>query len=287
MHKFKSRGKWRRGALLIFLGFCALAALLEATELRKETVAAFDRYVQITDEERAEKIRKTGEFLWVDRQPDPRRQQLHERLKRGEIVVERLETRDDKRRIRIPYGRVHHWIAVIFIPGTTATQTMKLMQDYARYPELFNFGVERAKLLGRNEDDFQSQLRIFRKGKTASIFFNLDLDDRYSRTDETHGLRRMRSTRIAEIADAGKPGEHEFPVGNDHGLLWRLNTEWSCEEKDGGIYLQIELIALSRNIPSLFTWLANPYIRGIPQEYLEKVLEAMRVNLAPAKSTSH
>jgi hypothetical protein len=275
----KSHSNWRRLAALGILCFGLLGAIAAAAELRQDTIEAFDRYVKITEDERAAKMRKSGTFLWIDRQAEARRQQFHERLKRGEIVMEHLETRDDNRPIRIPRGIVHHWVAVIFIPGATLPQTMTLMENYASYPQLFSFGVQRSKVLSQEKEDFQVQLRMFRKA-SFPVFYSVDLDDRYVRVDANHGYRRSRSTRIAELAEAGKPTEHELPVGNDRGLLWRLDLDWSCEEEKGGVFLQIELIALSRNVPAIFAWLANPYIQSIPQEYLEKVLEAMRSGAA-------
>jgi hypothetical protein len=242
--------------------------------------------VKITEEERAAEMHKSGTSLWIDRQAEARRQQLHESLKRGEIVMERLETRDDNRRIQIPHGIVHHWVAVIFIPGATLPQTMTLMENYASYPELFNFGVQRSKVLSQEREDFQVQLRMFRRA-SSPVFYSVDLGDRYVRVDANHGYRRSRSNRIAELAEAGKPTEHELPVGNDRGLLWRLDLDWSCEQEKGGVFLQIELMALSRDIPAIFAWLANPYIRIIPQEYLEKVLQAMRSGVAAQAPAPH
>jgi hypothetical protein len=276
----KTRSDWRRPTALGILCFGLLVAFATAAaELRQDTIQAFDQYVKVTEEERAAKMRKYGAFLWIDSQEETLRHQFHERLARGEVVTKRLETRDDNRSIRIPHGLVHHWVGTIFIPGATVQQTMALMENYPSYPQIFSFGVQRSKVLSQEKNDFQVQLRMFREARSP-VFYNVDLDDRYKRVDAGHGYRRSRSTRIAELADVGKPTEHELPVGNDRGLLWRLDMDWSCEEENGGVFLQIELIALSRGVPAIIAWLANPYIQGIPQEYLEKVLQAMRSGAA-------
>jgi len=178
----------------------------------------------------------------------------------------------------VPHGIIHHYVSVVFVPGTTVPQTMALMENYPRYPELFKFGVERSRVLRHESDDYEFQLRMFRKWN-SSAFYNVDLSDQYVTVDATRGYRRSRSARIAELSDVGKTSERELPVGKDRGFLWRMNTDWSCEEKDGGVYLQIELIALSRDVPAIFAWLANPYIRSIPQEYLKQVLQSMRSGL--------
>src|ERR1700747_1319155 len=275
----KGPGAWRWPAALGILCFGLLAAFAAAAELKQDTVQAFDQYVKVTEEERAAKMRKSGAFLWIDSQDDALRQQLHERLSRGEVVTKRVETRDDNRPIRIPHGLVHHWIGTIFIPGATLPQTMTLMENYSAYPQLFSFGVQRSKVLSQEKTHSQVQFRMFRQSRSPA-FYNVDLDDRYFRVDADHGHLRSRSTRIAELADVGKPTEHELPVGDDRGLLWRLDMDWSCEEENGGVFLQIELIALSRGVPAIIAWLANPYIQSIPQDYLEKVLQAMRSGAA-------
>jgi hypothetical protein len=254
------------------------AAMAAAAELKQDTIQAFDHYMKITEEDREARLRRSAMFLWIDREPEARRRSLYERLKRGDIVIERLETRDDNRPIRVPHGIIHHYVAVVFIPGTTVPQSVALMENYARYPEVFKFGVERSKVLRHKSDDYEFQLRMFRKGN-SSVFYDADFSDQYVVMDTTHCYRRSRSTRIAELSDVGKPSEHELPVGKDRGFLWRMNTDWSCEEKDGGVYVQIELITLSRNVPAVFAWLADPYIRSIPQEYVEQVLQAMRSGL--------
>ena len=281
----KAPGGWRWPAALGILCFGLLAAFAAAAELQQETIQAFDQYVRVTEEESAAKMRKSGAFLWIDTQDDALRQQLHERLARGEVVTKRLETRDDNRPIRIPHGLVHHWVGTIFIPGATLPQTMALMENYPTYPQLFSFGVQRSQVLTQEKNRSQVQLRMFREARSP-VFYNVDLDDRYSRVDANHGHLRSRSTRIAELADVGKPTEHELPVGNDRGLLWRLNLDWSCQEENGGVFLQIELIALSRGVPAIIAWLANPYIQSIPQQYLEKILQAMRSGVA-AQTTPH
>ena len=280
MYSLKTaRGGWRWPTALGILCFGLLAAFAAAAELKQETIQAFDQYVKVTEEEKAAKMRKAGAFLWIDVQEDALRQQLRERLARGEIVTKRLETRDDNRPIRIPHGLVHHWVGTIFIPGATLPQTMTLMENYPGYPQLFSFGVQRSKVLSQEKNHSQVQLRMFREARSP-VFYNVDLDERYFRVDADHAYLRSRSTRIAELADVGKPTEHELPVGDDRGLLWRLNLDWSCQEENGGVFLQIELIALSRGVPAIIAWLANPYIQGIPQEYLEKVLQAMRSGVA-------
>lgn len=274
----KSQSDWRRAVALAIVCFCALAAAGFAAELKQETAEAFDRYMRLTEEQRLQNPNDPDSFLWIDRQPEARRRQLHEELGHGQVVVERLETRDSKKRIHIPHGMVHHWIAVVFVPGATLRQTLAFVQDYGRYRDVYRGSVKSAQVLSHGGDDYKVRMRLYRRS-IVTVFYNVEFDDRYSMVDSHRATCRDRSTRIAELADPGKPSEHELPVGNDRGYLWRLNSDWSYEEKDGGVYLQVEFISLSRSVPAIWAWLVNPYLRSIPQDYLTATLVAMRANL--------
>lgn len=73
-----------------------------------------------------------------------------------------------------------------------------------------------------------------------------------------------------------------MPVGNDPGYLWRLNLYTRYLEKDNGVYIEIEFVALSRNVPAIFAWLVNPYLRSIPREYLTNYIRATQNGLSRA-----
>jgi hypothetical protein len=85
-------------------------------------------------------------------------------------------------------------------------------------------------------------------------------------------ISRAVSARIAELASPDQPDSPEFPVGQGHGYLWRVNKYWRLEEKDGGVYTQVESIALSRDVPAIFAWLVNPLIRRISRQTLANLL---------------
>jgi hypothetical protein len=108
--------------------------------------------------------------------------------------------------------------------------------------------VQPLQVLSHQGDEYKVRTRFYRKS-IVTVFYNVDFDDRYSVVDSHRAYCASRSTRIAVLAEPGKASEHELPVGNDRGYLWRLNTDWNYEEKDGGVYIQVELISLSRSVP--------------------------------------
>ena len=50
---------------------------------------------------------------------------------------------------------------------------------------------------------------------------------------------------MEEIAGAGTRSERRLGADEEHGFLWRLHTYWSYEERDGGLYLQVEAVSLN------------------------------------------
>jgi hypothetical protein len=82
--------------------------------------------------------------------------------------------------------------------------------------------------------------------------------------------------RIAEVENPGKSDEREKPPGDDGGYLWRMETWWRMEERDGGVYVQSEVASLTRDIPTGLGWLVGPFVTSIPRETLVFTLEATR-----------
>src|SRR6266403_6228720 len=107
---------------LLTATICLLAPLARAHEPKPETVAAFDHYREKT-EERMDADLLASHFLYIDRFPDPRRQEIDAQLHRGEFFLEQLHTLDDGHNIHVPGGIIHHWIGIAFLPGVTLAQT--------------------------------------------------------------------------------------------------------------------------------------------------------------------
>ena len=97
----------------------------------------------------------------------------------------------------------------------------------------------------------------------------------FGRLDARRGYSISRSTRIEEIDSPGQTSERALSADEEHGFLWRLNTYWSYEERDGGLYLQIEAVSLTRSIPHGLGWAIRPYIESIPRESLEFTLRSV------------
>lgn len=251
-----------------------VAAPLAAADLQPKTVAAFDRYVRVTEAQMM-----NDPFLRVDRlTPAEQKTKLAE-LGRGELFIERLATQEAGKSIDVPGGLIHHWIGAVFAPGATVDQAITLLQDYDHHAEIYRPNVARSKLLSRDGDVFRVFLRFYMK-KVIAVVVNTDNEARFTRLAPDRAQSRIYSLKIAEVDNPDTAQEREKPVGHDGGYLWRLYTYWRFLEREGGTYVQCEAISLTRGIPTGFGWLIGPFVTSIPRESLAFTLETTRRTLA-------
>jgi hypothetical protein len=269
----------RKVILAAFLTFAYVRPeSASAAELKQETAEAFNQYVRVTEDRMAEGLRDGRTFLWLDSFPEPQRDRLYVQLRQGEIIIERLETLEGEKRIRVPDGLIHHWIALSFIPGVTLQQVLALLQDYDHHEAIYKPDVLRSRLLIADGNCFKVYLRLHQKAIITAVF-NAEFNVSYFPVDESRVYSRSYSTRIAEVENPDRSDEREKPIGIDRGFLWRLYSYWRFQEKDGGVYVQLESVALSRGVPSLLAWVVNPLLKSIPREYLSRLLTSTRIAL--------
>jgi len=260
-----------------FLLLCVLAwrQAASAAELKQKTTTAFDRYVAATEARFPNELRPGGTFLYVDGLSADAKAKAYEQLKQGEVLVEKLETKAPGASSDVPDGMVHHWVGLIFIPGATLASTLPIVKDYDRRAELYKPDVSASRTISHNGDDFKMFLRLHQK-KFTTVDFNTTYDVHWGQVDATKVFSNSISTRIAEVKDPARPDGEELPVGSGHGYLWRLNTYWRFEEKDGGVYLQCEALSLTRDMPTGLGWLLKPLVTSIPKQSLNRALGQTR-----------
>ena len=253
---------------------CLVAGLLplpaNAAELKPETVRAFDHYVHLL-EMRMDEDQHSGNFLYIDRLPGDARAKIYEQIRRGDPYIQPLDIMENGSPVPIPSGLIHHWVGISFIPGASYSQTIKILLDFDKQAEIYRPDVQKSKLLGRDGNKSKVYLQYLKKS-LVTVVLNANFDSEYLPMGNSRGEIRSYSTHIAEVQNSGEPDEKELPVGMDHGYLWRLNSYWKLEEKDGGIYLQIESVALSRRVPTLIAWLINPIVRNLSRAVIRNLL---------------
>ncbi len=281
----RSNSSTAKALLLSALFLCLPDRAVSAAELQPETAAAFDQYIQATETRIASELR-TGPFLFVDALPEERRREAYAHLRDGQIRVEQVNTMAEGHPIEVPHGLIHDWIGVLFIPDASLARTLAIVQDYNNHQNIYKPDVRNSKLLERDGDHFKVSFQLYKKSLvTVAINANFDVD--YQHISPSRVVSRAVSTRLAEVENPGQPSQRELPVDDGHGYLWRLNTYWRFEEEDGGVYVQLESVGLSRGVPAIIAWLVNPLLKSIPRGTLTSLLTATRSAVANPGASSH
>lgn len=229
-------------------------------------LAAFDTYARAVESRLAQQHRSPEAFL-ATTSAGP---QAEARLRSGELIVERVPVSTTP---QPPGAALYHWRGTAFAPGATPSDFERLMKNLSAWPQAFAPQVLSARILSQNGDRLQATMRV-RQQHVVTVVLDTDYDITFARLDQQHGYSISRSTRIAEIASPGTPNEHALDANHEHGFLWRQNTYWSYEERDGGLYMQIESVSLTRSIPTGLGWAIGPYVQSIPRDSLEFTLRA-------------
>lgn len=223
--------------------------------------ASFNSYVAGVEARLAQQHRAVNTFL----APEDR-----ERLRKGELIVEKLAPSSPA---DFPGAMLHHWRGTAFAPGATAADFERLMHNFGAYPQRYAPQVIQSRVLSQQGDRYQVLMRV-KQRHVITVVMDTQYDVTFARLDEQHGYSLSYSTRISEISSPGTANERALSPGEDHGFLWRLNTYWSYEARDGGLYMQIESVSLTRAIPTGLGWAVGPFVESVPRESLEFTLRS-------------
>jgi hypothetical protein len=175
----------------------------------------------------------------------------------------------------MPDSLIHHWRGAIFIHNTTLSQSLSLSRAYREYPTIFK-PVVAAAVLSDGGDALRVQFRMRQSAGGITGTIDVWSDIRYGTLDSTHAYVVSTSDTIREVKDAGRPSEGYVPPGQDRGYLWRAATFTRFVEADGGVYMEMETIGLSRGFPLLLGWAIEPFARRIGRGSVENSMQEFR-----------
>ena len=239
--------------LLLFV--MAVAPALPAADLKPETIGAWERYVQSADAAMQTRLQPGHPFLWIDEIAGRRA-----RLRAGEIVVAQVGEHNPK---KVPSGLIHHWIGAAFFPNATADDVFSVVRDYGRYREVYNPTVINARAIRQTADLDRYSMLLMNK----SLFLKTALDSEYESSYCSVGSHKWYSLATAihihEVEDYGQADERILPPDEGSGYIWRLHSISRYDEADGGVYVEVEAMALSRDIPAAVRWVVDPIVRRV------------------------
>jgi hypothetical protein len=258
------RGGARFAALLALMWVWVGASACFAGEVPKaEANAGFDTDARAL-ETRLEQQHRSHETFLVPADSA--------RLRKGELIIEHLTKAPGK---ELPGALEHDWRGTAFVAGAKASDFERVIQDVDAYTKVFAPEVLKARVLAPPVDGHATTQMRVRQKHVITVVMDSTYDVSFGRLDAQDGYSSSRSTKLAEIAGAGTANEHALGPEEDHGFLWRLNSYWSYQERDGGLYMQIESMSLTRSIPAGFGWIVGPFVESVPKESLEFTLRAV------------
>lgn len=255
--------KFRYAVSILALLFTASAA-----ELKDETAKAWEDYVQRVNTHMQKRSESDGPFRWSDELPDRRDQ-----LRAGEIIVSPIDQQVPK---RVPSGLIHHWIGAVFIPKIRVVDVLSVTRNYERYSEYFRPVVLDAKPLCRAVSEDRFSLLLMNKSVLRKTALEGEYQTRYFQMSTERSYSVSHATRIQEIENYAQPAERKLPDGGGSGYIWRIASLTRLEQRDGGVYLEVEAIVLSRDIPAAFRWFVAPIVRRVSRNSLLTSLQQTR-----------
>jgi hypothetical protein len=110
----------------------------------------------------------------------------------------------------------------------------------------------------------------------SNIAMASDYEGAYFQLDDRHWYSVTHSTRVQEVENYGEASECRLAEGTGTGFIWRLYSVARFEERDGGVYAELEAVALSRDIPASLRWLVTPVVRRVARSSLATSLAETR-----------
>jgi hypothetical protein len=247
-----------------FFAALIICATLAHAEEPEKARTAFQSYItSLENRFDAQNTSREG-CLWIDR--DPKRRTA---VQQGEIAVQQINAP------QIDGGTIEDWIGGAFLPNATLDQVLKKDQDYTNYTRYYAPEIVQARLISHQGNHFQVFYRL-KKHKVVTVVLdtihNIDFlplgSDRYS--------IRSRSASVREVRNAGQSDEEVLREGEGLGFLWAMNSYWRVQQRDGGVYIECEVVTLARSIPFGMGSLLRPTIESFASESLENTLKAKR-----------
>ena len=223
---------------------------LAAANLKTETKEASDVYFQAANAAMQVRLQPGAHFLWLDDEPG-----RAEHIRTIGPYIAPVGPQIPK---KVPSGLIHHWLGVGFVPNVKIEDILRIVRDYDRYKDVYQPGVIASISHGTEGTKDLFSMRLINKSVLAKTALDTDCEASYFRIDDRHWYGISNTTHIQEVDRFGTPAQRTLPEDQGTGLIWRLSSITRLEERDGGVYMELEAIVLSRDIPAAFRLVVTP-----------------------------
>jgi hypothetical protein len=252
---------------VLFASFIATVPAAAAT-ITPATRQGWNDYVQWTKQKLAAEAEHPDKLLFIDTHPREK-----QRIEAGEVVATHPQ---QEAFVPVPNGLIHDWVGTLFIPNTDVRSVLLVVQDYDRYAETYAPGVASSKLIEHANDDFTYELKFIQKGFGVKTGLVGKFQTHYAQLDENTGYSVTSAVDLAELADAGKPEERPLTLAASHGYVENEFTVVRYRGADCGVYMEVENITLSRDIPGAVRWFITPLVQKFSRQVMTETLNRLR-----------
>ena len=249
-------------ARIVALGM--VLSVAHAASLKPEAAKAWDDYVESANGDIRERTNAPAGFLKIDATPA-----VAAKVHDGQIVVSPAAAHIPK---RVPSALIHDWIGTAFLANETMKDVVSIVRDYPKYTEVYAPHVLESRVISTGETVDLFSVVLINKSVLSKTALDCDYETTFVRVDARRMYSITQAKRIQEIADYGTSKQHAFPEGEGTGLIWRLYSVSRFEEREDGLFIETEAMALSRDIPSALRLLVEPIVRRVSREALETAL---------------
>ena len=258
----RSVGTWRHlhGLTAIFLLALFSPVGTIAADLKPETIQAWNEYRRAAEERNLKHVSQGTPFLAIDALPAEAA-----KLRQGDIIAAPAAPNVP---IKVPAGLIHDWTGAIFIPNAALRDVLQVVRDYGEYKTVYHLNVVSAEPLETAEWEDRFSMVVMNKSFFAKSAIDSDYHSTFTRLDDQRWYSVSETTRVQEVAEYGGTSPYILPQGHGTGIIWRLYSTTRYQERDGGVYVELEAIALSRDIPGGLRWLVEPIVRRVSRSSL-------------------
>ncbi len=266
-------------AILILLGVHPSIGAAPLT-LKPETKAAWDDYLQAATAAMQARLQPGAHFLWLDDEPNRAEDVRADVRTKGPYIAP--ASRDIPR--KVPHGLIHDWLGVDFVPNAKIEDILQVVRDYDHYKEMYRPGVIDSMSRGTDGMKDLFSMRLANKSVVAKTALDTDCEVSYVRVDDRHWYSISNTNHIRELDKYGSPEQRTLPEDEGTGLIWRLSSITRFEERDGGVYVELEALALSRDIPVAFRLFVTPIVRRVSRDSVATSLRQTKVAVEAGKT---
>ena len=253
--------------LILLLASLIIQIAADAATLKPETVTAWESYVQEAHSRMQERLLPGRPFLLIDEKAP-----MADKVRSGKLLVLPVGQTPQK----AAGGLIHDWVGTVFIPNANFEAVLSTIRDYHNYKEFYYPAVVDSKPL--NDDGSSDRFFLLLTSKTLGLkaAFQSEYTSTYFKVDGHRWYSISETTRMQEVRNYGTPEQQILSENEGTGLIWKMMSMTCFEQRDDGVYIELEVIALSRDIPQSLRWIVSSIVRRLSKDSLLTTLQQTR-----------